>query len=146
MRTHAVAGDGMQFDPGASAAAGMITTAFGAAGLWLAQRMMGKAAFQNAINTGFSSLLDQLQEERATYQAAVTSLREELKVERAARHDEQIKTAAEIAQLRGDVMNLTQAKLSLEELLRRSGVEIPRPPPAPVAMVEIRKADPGAAI
>jgi hypothetical protein len=43
---------------------GMIGAALGGFGLWLANRMLGKAAFQNAINDGFAKLTNEIQEER----------------------------------------------------------------------------------
>src|SRR5882757_4059660 len=45
---------------GAAAAA-----AVGAFGLWLANRMLGKAAFQTAINAGFRGLLEEVNADRA---------------------------------------------------------------------------------
>ncbi len=84
-------------------------------GLWLANRLLGKAAFQGAINSGFSTLVEQIQEERAL------ALKQY--------NDDKLLWAAERAQLRGDILNLTQAVESLKALLRRRGIEIPDLPP-----------------
>jgi hypothetical protein len=40
-----------------------LTASIGGIGLWLAQRVLGKAAFQTAMNDGFSKLNDKLQVE-----------------------------------------------------------------------------------
>lgn len=96
----------------------VVSGAIGAFGLWLANRMLGKAAFQTAIGDGFMKLTDQLQEERATLLRTLA--------------DERIAWASERAQLRGEVINLTQAVESLKHLLRRNGLDVPEthtPPP-----------------
>ena len=118
-----MAGDVGGVDPSQTgilaAAATAIGAALGAFGLWLANRMLGKAAFQTAINSGFAALTDQLQEERAS------TLRQ--------LQDERIAWSAERAQMRGEIINLTQAVESLKALLRRNGLDIPevhRPAPA----------------
>ncbi len=73
--------------------------------------MLGKAAFQTAINSGFKGLLDQLQEERALLLAQLAA--------------ERLSWSAERAQTRGEIINLTQAVESLKNLLRRKGLEVP---------------------
>jgi hypothetical protein len=106
-----------------------IATAFGAVagacGLWVANRMMGKAAFQTAINSGFEKLTDQLQEERK-------ALTDQLDAERLA-------WSSERAQLRGDIINLTQAVESLKAYLRRNGLDIPEVYRAPSEVAVIRR-------
>lgn len=102
---------------------GSMTALIGALGLWLANRMLGKAAFQQAINSGFKELTESLQEERAALLAE--------------RDGERLAWAAERAQLRGDIINLTQAVESLKAYLRRNGLEIPDVYHAPVDMVVI---------
>lgn len=92
----------------------------GACGLWLANRLLGKAAFQTAINDGFSRLVNELQEERER---------------------ERVAWAAERAQLRGEIINLTQAVESLKSHLRRSGLAIPEGPPHPAPDFMILKGD-----
>lgn len=109
-----------------TAAIGAVSAALGAAlgafGLWLANRMMGKAAFQTAINQGFQALTDQLQEERTALNRMIM--------------DERIAWEAERAQLRGEIINLTQTVESLKHLLERHGIPIPglAPKPAPKAV------------
>lgn len=94
-----------------AAAIGLLSAGLGAFGLWLANRMLGKAAFQTAINAGFKDLTDQLQEERADLQKRWDA--------------ERVAWAAERAQLRGEIINLTQAVESLKSLLRRRGIDLP---------------------
>lgn len=105
------------------------TAVLGAIGLWLANRLMGKAAFQQAINAGFKALLDEVQADR-------TALRSELDAER-------VRSSAERAQLRGEIINLTQTVESLKALLRSHGVPIPdrKPtePKAPMIVLETPK-------
>lgn len=91
---------------GASAAG-----AIGAFGLWLANRTLGKAAFQTAINDGFNKLLERVQKER-------DQLTQELENERA-------EAAKERTQLRGELHNLMQVVLSLKRLLQQHGIDIP---------------------
>lgn len=105
------------------AVAGIFGAALGAFGLWLANRMLGKAAFQTAINAGFQALTDQLQEERV-------ALRKTLEEERLA-------WASERAQFRGEILNLTQALDSLKRLLVRHGIDVPVLPPSPAVPMTI---------
>lgn len=86
--------------------AGLATATVGAVGLWLAQRVLGKAAFQTAINDGFSKLTQDLQEER-------DRLTKEIAAERIAWADER-------ATLKGRIRQLEQTLASLE---RRFGIE-----------------------
>ncbi len=86
-------------------AVAFISAALGAFGLWLANRMLGKAAFQTAINTGFRELTDQLQEERS-------ALRKELGEAKIERDD-----------LRGEIRQLKQRIESLLRLLDRHGIK-----------------------
>jgi cation transport regulator ChaB len=94
-----------------TALVGLVSAGLGAFGLWLANRMLGKAAFQTAINAGFKDLTDQLQEERKDLQSRWDA--------------ERVAWAAERAQLRGEIINLTQAVESLKSLLRRRGIDVP---------------------
>lgn len=105
---------------------GLATATVGALGLWLAQRVLGKAAFQQAINDGFTKLTDQLQEERDRDRAAFEAAR--------------IAWAAERASLKGEIRNLTQTVESLENFLRRHGLPVPERPALG------REAEPGATI
>ena len=82
--------------------AGVATATIGAVGLWLAQRMVGKAAFEQAMNARFQVLMDQTSafhaSERASWQA-------------------------ERLQLRGEIVNLKQIVATLTDSLRRQGVQ-----------------------
>lgn len=94
-----------------AALAGAVGAALGAFGLWLANRMLGKAAIQTALNGMAKDLIDQLQEERAAMKASWDA--------------ERVTAAAREAQLRGEIINLTQAVESLKALLRRKGIDVP---------------------
>lgn len=93
-----------------TAMAGLTGALAGAIGLWLANRLLGKAAFQTAINDGFTKLTQELQEERE-------SLRKTL-------NEERVSWAAERATLQGEIRNLMQTIESLKNALRRHGVPI----------------------
>lgn len=94
-----------------AALAGMVGAALGAFGLWLANRMLGKAAVQQALNASFKEFTDQLQEERK-------NLLEE-------RAGERLAWAKRDAELRGEIINLIQTIESLKALLRRNGIDVP---------------------
>lgn len=128
MRSLALAGDVGHVDPAhaglLTAVAGFLGAVVGACGLWLANRLMGKAAFQSAINDGFAKLTDQLQEERDGYRKALDA--------------ERLTWAGERATLKGEIRNLMQAIESLKAELRRHGVPIPegqRPAPEVGALI-----------
>lgn len=95
-----------------------VGAAVGAAGLWLANRLVGKAAVQSALNSGFQTLFTELQEERALL---VSTLKEE----RVQSDKDRVAAAAERSELRGEIRNLMQTVESLKSLLRRNGVQIP---------------------
>lgn len=105
-----------------TAASAAVGAALGAFGLWLANRMLGKAAFQSAINDGFKGLTDQLQEERTALRAELERERESARAEL---NDERLAGARERAQLRGEIINLTQTIEGLKRLLRVHGIDIP---------------------
>ncbi len=115
--------------PWLTAVAATIGGVLGAFGLWLANRTLGKAAFQTAMNDGFSKLLDQLQEEREIIRKEFAAYR--------------IISDAERAQLRGEVINLTQAFNGLKNLLRRKGIEIPKEYEMPASFTVIENKRPG---
>ena len=100
-----------------AAVTGVIAAALGAFGLWLANRMLGKAAFQTAINTGFKELTSQLQEERDFFRSQLAA--------------ERIAWAQERAEYHGEILNLTQALESLKHLLIRNGIDVPMAAPGP---------------
>jgi hypothetical protein len=93
--------------------------------LFAAQRLVGKAAWQTAITAANKDLIDQLQEERR-----------DMIAERAS---ERVAWAGERAQMRGEIINLTQAFESLKAYLRREGINIPEGayhPPAEMTVIE----------
>lgn len=93
------------------ALAGVVGAAIGGFALWLANRLLGKAAIQTALNASFKEFTDQLQEER-----------KELLAERTA---ERLAWAKRDSELRGEIINLTQTIESLKALLRRNGIDVP---------------------
>jgi hypothetical protein len=111
---------------------GLGSSAVTATALWLAQRVVGKAAWQAAMSAANKDMIDQLQEERK-------SLREERAEERRMWAEERLKWAAERSQLSGDVINLTQALESLKSWLRREGIQVPESayhPPTEMLVLE----------
>lgn len=114
-RRFAMAGDVGGVDVSQAGPLAAMWTAIGAAvgafGLWIANRMLGKAAIQTALNASFKEFTDQLQEERKT-------LLEERTAER-------LVWAKRDAELRGEIINLTQTIESLKALLRRNGIDVP---------------------
>lgn len=114
----------------------------GAAGLWLANRLVGKAAVQSALNTGFKSLMEEMRAQNAMLVA-------DLERERKENNAERVAWASERATMRGELRNLMQTVESLKALLRRNGVQIPDndhprtvdDPPAPVTV--LRQEGPG---
>ncbi len=86
---------------------GVASAVFGALGLWWANRIMGKAAFQTAINQGFDALTDQLQEECKQLLAEIENGR------------------AERAELADKTADLVRTVEGLKALLRAHGIDIP---------------------
>lgn len=124
-----MAGDVGGVDPSQAGILGAIGAAMaagvGAFGLWVANRLLGKAAIQAQLNIQFKDFTDQLQEERA-------EMRKAWDAERTSWRDEKLAWAGERAQLRGEIINLTQAIESLKAHLRRNGIDVPevhRPAP-----------------
>lgn len=89
----------------------IVSAVLGAMGLWLANRVMGKAAFQTAINQGFEALTNQLQEERKQLLA-------EIEMGRA-------RGRAERAELADKIADLVRTVEGLKALLRAHGIDIP---------------------
>lgn len=103
-----------------------------AAGAWFANRIIAKAAWQQAINTGFEKLVSALQAERAALVADFAKERQDL-----IRRFEELEAEYEAAKkqsheermaLRGEIRQLTQVILSLENVLRANGVPVPERP------------------
>jgi len=90
---------------------GIASAVFGALGLWWANRLMGKAAFQTAINQGFDELTNQLQEERKQLLAEIESGRARGRAER--------------AELADKIADLVRTVEGLKALLRAHGIDIP---------------------
>jgi len=116
MRAAAVGGLGMEagvveHEGWWAAVGGAVTALIGALGVWLAQRVLGKAAFQQAINDGFQKL--------------ATELRKDNEALRAELAEKELAHARQAAELRGQIINLTQANESLKSALRRAGIPIP---------------------
>lgn len=104
--------DGLPDAPGVlTAIVGFVSAVLGGFSLWLANRLMGKAAFQQAINSGFSELTKQVREERDFFRKQLA--------------EERVAWAAERAEFNGKILNLTQAMESLKHLLIRNGIPIP---------------------
>ena len=104
--------DGLPDAPGfLTAIVGVGSAALGGFSLWLANRLMGKAAFQQAINSGFTELTKQVREERDFFRKQLS--------------DERIAWAAERAEFNGKILNLTQSIESLKHLLIRNGIPVP---------------------
>lgn len=85
---------------------------------WLANRVVGKASFQQAINNGFKDLLDTVRAEHKECQDRLGAL--EAKYDAA-----KLRGVSERAQLRGEIINLTQVVLSFARILRHHGIPIP---------------------
>lgn len=97
---------------------GAAATAIGAALLWMAQRLLGKAAVQTSLNQGFKELMEQMRTElrEACHQ------RDEFKVllarEREGREADRLRFNGEMSQLRAMCEGM-------ERLLRNAGIEMP---------------------
>lgn len=111
----------------------VVAAALGAAGLWLANRLVGKAAIQAQLNIQFKDFTDQLQEER-------TEMKKAWDAERTMWREEKVAWAGERAQLRGEIINLTQAIESLKSYLRRNGLDVPEAhtPPTDFIILEAK--------
>lgn len=102
---------------------GAVATAVGAALIWLAQRLLGKAAVQQAVNAGFMALMEQTREELKASREQRDEYAQDLAHERAQR------VAAEQS-LRGEIDNLRAVIRGLERLLREHGIPLPPRPQA----------------
>lgn len=99
---------------------GLATATIGAVGLWLAQRVLGKAAFQTAINDGFQKLTSELQEERERLHREIDEERRVFADERRVFSAERISWSEERGQLKGRIRQLEQQVQGLE---KRLGIE-----------------------
>lgn len=89
----------------------VVSAVLGALGLWLANRIMGKAAFQTAINQGFEALTNQLQEERSQLLVEIENGRARGRAER--------------AELADKIADLVRTVEGLKALLRAHGIDVP---------------------
>lgn len=85
---------------------GLATATVGALGLWMAQRVLGKAAFQTAMNDGFAKLNDKLQAEMDRQNKAFEKERATFTAERIAWSDEKASLKGRIRQLEQTVRSL----------------------------------------
>ncbi|TXH31616.1 MAG: hypothetical protein E6Q94_07770 [Burkholderiaceae bacterium] len=103
----------------------VVSAAFGALGLWWANRVLGKAAFQTAINQGFEALTNQLQEERSQLLAEIENGRARGRAER--------------AELASKIADLVHTVEGLKALLRAHGIDVPEEIEAMVLRHEARR-------
>lgn len=123
-------GGDLTLAPWAGALIGGGATALAAFLVWLAQRLVGKAALQTALNDGFGKFMAAYTAENDALKAELRASRQDREVLKLTLDRERLETAAERAQLRGEIANLTQALASLKTLLRKQGIPLPadRPP------------------
>lgn len=116
-----------------TATAAIVAAAFGAVATWLAHRLVGKAAFQQAINDGFSDLLDRVTAQERGCREELDAIREQFEAARNA-------AALRDIQFRGAIANLQQTIQSLVTLLRERGIPLPAhinlDPPPPLLLDE----------
>lgn len=128
-------------DPGSSVAGIAALAAFGSAAVtaaagWLAQRLVGKAAWEQMVANANKDLIASLQAERADLRKEFREYKEEAEKNRLRLYEEfeayKISTSGERAQLRGEILNMTQAMQGLKNQVRELGGHIPedRYPPA----------------
>lgn len=104
-----------------AAAGAAITGAFA----WLTARRAGKAAQDRAVYDGFKELVDRLRVAVTDLERENGELLQTIEVERAEFSRERLEHAAEVATLRGEINNLTQAMESLKQWFRRQGIPVP---------------------
>jgi hypothetical protein len=128
-------------DPNLSVAWIAGLAAFGSASItaaagWLAQRLVGKAAWEQMVANANKDLIESLRAERQDVRNEFSAYKAEAEQRRQRLSDEfeayKIHTAAESAQLRGEIINMTQAMQGLRARYRELGGDIPedRYPPA----------------
>lgn len=103
----------------------LLVAALTAVVTWFTSRLVGKAAFQQAINDGFKNLLSTLQAQHAACEERLHALEQRY-------NEAKVKGAAERAQLRGEIINLTQAMESMKRFMRDMGIDIPEQKHPPV--------------
>lgn len=128
-----VADDGFNFGGTMlTPAASVISAALAGTAVWITQRLVGKAAFQTAINNGFRDLM-------VAQQDQIKVLRTELEEERKQADHDRMMMARDNATLRGQVANLTQTIEGLKRLMRENGWDAPPAPIAPSHLIELRQ-------
>lgn len=108
--------------PALAALGAVCAAALGALAHWAASRLVGKAAWQQAINSGFQGLVDRMETER---KAAAEAHAQQLAAIADMHERERLLWATRQAQMQGDMINLRQAFESLKAHLSRRGIQIP---------------------
>lgn len=99
----------------------ILIAAIGGAGLWLAQRLAGKAAVQAALNSGFDVLYKR---QEATIKMLEGVIREER-----TRHAEAVSAMRQEQQeLRDHVADLTEGMENMAAEMAKRGIALPRLP------------------
>ena len=86
-----------------------ITGVLGVLGVWVANRVLGKAAFQTSINQGFMALLAEVRKEK-------DELRELVESERIRHDEERSQWRLEKDQLHGEIRQLQQTLESMRKI------------------------------
>lgn len=118
-----------------------------AAAGWLAQRLVGKAAWEQMVANANRDLIESLRTERADLRNEFSAYKLDSERRRQQLHDEfeayKIHMAGENAQLRGEVLNMTQAMQGLKRLVITLGGELPEDRYPPAAMSTLADQDDG---
>ena len=104
-----------------------IGAAFGAVALWLTNRLVGRAAWQNALNSGFSDLAKAQAARLEDVETELKALREERRVGMA-------QARAERLQLHGEIVQLRQVIQGLRRVLREHNIDVAEVPDEPPGM------------
>lgn len=101
-----------------TATAAIASAAIAAVATWLAHRLVGKAAVQNAINEGFKGLLDRVAAQEESCREELAAIKEEFEAAK-------IASSLRDARFRGAIAGLQQTIQSLVSLLRERGIPLP---------------------
>jgi hypothetical protein len=107
-----------------AAAIGGGATAFAAILAWLGVRS-NRPDPQDAVNDGFTGLLEQMRQELKAASRERSELRRLLDEERAEREEEREAWRAEREYFRGEIAQLQAVAEGFERLLRRNGIKLP---------------------
>jgi hypothetical protein len=114
---------GLPAEPGSGViAAGLsaIGAFIGGVAVWVANRTLGKAAFQNAMNDGFTRITASLSAQLEEARAANKELRGEL-------DHLKVKHAREESQRKGEMANMYSTIEALQRQLKMRGINVPQP-------------------